>query len=104
MIAKCSKPPHYNEKRRKQVYFSERGNRASQKQCDNGKNNNDQRIYASMVCMYDNEKFPSRYFGESSKLTNWIFDSGSMCHNTPQVSGFIPGSLEDTDKHIEVVD
>ena len=23
---------------------------------------------------------------------------------TPQVSGFIPGSLEDTDKYIEVVD
>ena len=27
-----------------------------------------------------------------------------MFHVTPQVSGFIPGSLEDTDKHIEVAD
>ena len=27
-----------------------------------------------------------------------------MCHMTPHVSVFIPGSLEDTDKHTEVVD
>ena len=27
-----------------------------------------------------------------------------MCHITPDVSVFIPGSLEDTDKHIEVAD
>ena len=38
------------------------------------------------------------------KLTNWISDSGAMCHMTPEVSDFIPGSLKDTDKHIEVSD
>ena len=27
-----------------------------------------------------------------------------MCHMIPDVSDFIPGSLEDTDEHIEVAD
>ena len=27
-----------------------------------------------------------------------------MCHMTPEVSDFIPGSLEDTDKYIGVAD
>ena len=27
-----------------------------------------------------------------------------MCHMTLEVSDYIPGSLEDTDKHIEVAD
>ena len=31
-------------------------------------------------------------------------DSGATCHITPEVSDFIPGSLEDMDKHIEVMD
>ena len=38
------------------------------------------------------------------QLTTWILDSGATCHMTPEVSYFIPGSLEYTDKHIEVVD
>ena len=54
--------------------------------------------------MSGNEKNSSRYFGDSSKLTNWILDSGATFHMTPQVSGFIPGLLEDTDKYIEVAD
>ena len=54
--------------------------------------------------MYDNDKYSSRDFGDSSQLTNWVLDPGAMCHMMPQVSGFILGSLEDTDKHIEVVD
>ena len=29
-------------------------------------------------------------------------DSGATCHRTPEVSDFIPGLLEDIDKHIEV--
>ena len=37
-------------------------------------------------------------------MTNWSSDSGATCHMTPEVSDFIPGSLEDTDEHIEVVD
>ena len=57
-----------------------------------------------MACMYDNVKFSSRDFGDSLKLTNWILYSGEMCHMTPQISDFIPVSLEDTDKHIEVAD
>ena len=31
-------------------------------------------------------------------------DSGATCHITPEVTDFIPGSLEDTDKFIEVAD
>ena len=54
--------------------------------------------------MSGNDESPSRDFGDSSQLTNWILYSGAMCHMKPQVSGFIPGSLEDTDKHIEVAD
>ena len=104
LISKCPKPPKDNEKRRKQVRFSERGNRASQKECDNGNNDNDKNIYASMSHLSDNDKSAGRYFGHSSQLNNWIFDSGATCHMTPQVSYFIPGPLEDTDKHIEVVD
>ena len=54
--------------------------------------------------MSDKGKCSSRYFGDSSQLTNWILDSGATCHMTPHVSGFIPGSLEDLDKNIEVAD
>ena len=43
-------------------------------------------------------------YGDSSQLTNWILDSGTTCHMTPEVKDFIPGSLEDTDKYIEVAD
>ena len=43
-------------------------------------------------------------YGDSSQLTNWILDSGATCHMTPEVTDFIPGSLEDTDKFIEVAD
>ena len=80
------------------------GNCASQKECENGDNDNDQKIYASMAWMSDNDEITSRDFGDSSQLTNWIWDSGATCHIPPQVSDFIPGSLEDTDKHIEVAD
>ena len=47
MIAKCPKPPKDNDKRRKQVRFNEKCNCA----CDNGKNNDDHKIYASMAWM-----------------------------------------------------
>ena len=47
---------------------------------------------------------PSGKFGDSSQLTNWIVDSIATCHMTPEVSDFIPGLLEDMDKHIEVAD
>ena len=57
-----------------------------------------------MACMYVNDKCPSGNFGDSSQLTNWILDSGSTCHMIPELSDFIPGMLEDTNKHIEVAD
>ena len=100
MIAKCPNPPKYNWKRRKQVRFNEKGNCA----CKNGKNNSDQKIYASMAQMPSNDKRSSENYGDSSQLTNWILDSGATCHMKPEVSAFIPGSLEDTDKYIEVTD
>ena len=61
-------------------------------------------MYASMARMSDNHECPSESFGGISQLTNCILDSGATFHMTPEVSDFIPGSLEDTDKHIEVAD
>ena len=100
MIAKCTKPPKDNKKRRRQVCFNEKVNRA----CDKCKNNDDHKIYASMACMSSNDECSSDKYGDSLQLTNWIFYSGATCHMTPEVSDFIPSSLEDTDKYIEVVD
>ena len=100
LIAKCPNQPKDNEKRRNEVIFNEKGKSA----CDNSENNSDQKIFVSMAPMYSNDEYPSGDFGDSYQLTNWILDSGSMCHMTPEVSDFIPGLLEDTDKHIEVAD
>ena len=61
-------------------------------------------IYVSIARMYDNDKSSSRDFVDSLKLTNWILDSVATCHMTPHVPNFIPGSLEDTYKYIEVAD
>ena len=72
--------------------------------CDNGKNNSDQKIYVSMAHISDNDEYLSGNFGDSSQLTNWILDSGAACHITTEVWDFIPGLLEDVDKHIEVLD
>ena len=57
-----------------------------------------------MARMSGNDECPSENFGDSSQLTNWILDYRSTCHMTPEVSDFIPSSLEDTNKHIEVTD
>ena len=57
-----------------------------------------------MARMSNNDKCPSGIFGDSSQLTNWILDYVATCHMTPEISDFTPGSLEDTDKHIEVAD
>ena len=100
MIEKFPNPPKDNEKRRKQARFNEKGNRS----CNNSKINSDQKIYASMAHMSVNDEFPSGNFGDSSQLSNWIMDSGAACHMTSEVSNFIPVSLEDRDKHIEVAD
>ena len=79
LIVKFPKPPKENQKHRKKVSFNEKVNRAY----DNGKNNSDQKIYAYMACMSDNEGCPSGNFGDSSQLTNWILDSVSTYHMTP---------------------
>ena len=54
--------------------------------------------------MSSNDERKSEKYGDSLQLTNWILDSGATCHMKPEVLDFIPGLLEDTDKHIEVVD
>ena len=98
LIAKCPNPPKENEKRRNQVSFNEKVNHA----CNNGKNNSDKNVYAYMARMSDNDECPSRNFGDSLQLTNWILDSRETCHITSEVLGFIPGSLEDTDKILKL--
>ena len=57
-----------------------------------------------MARMSNDDKRENKYYGNSSRLTNWILDSGATCHMTPEVTDFIPGSLEDTEKFIEVAD
>ena len=57
-----------------------------------------------MSRMSSDDKRKSVKYGDSSQLTNWILDSGATCHMTPKVSDFIPVTLEDTDKYIEVSD
>ena len=100
MIAKCPKPPKDSEKIRKSARSNEKGNRA----CDNSKDDNDYKTYTSMAQMSSDEKCESKDYGDSSQLTNCILDSGATCHMTPEFTDFIPGSLQDTDKFIEVAD
>ena len=57
-----------------------------------------------MARMYGNDEFHSGNSRDSSQLTNQILDSGATCHMTPDISNFIPSSLEDTDKQIDVTD
>ena len=80
--------------------MNEKGNRA----CKNGEDNADHNIYAYMARMSSDDKRKSGKYGDSSQLTNWILGSGTTCHMTQDVSDFIPGTLEDTDKKIEVAD
>ena len=87
MIENFPKPPKDNEKQQNQLRFNLKGNR----RCDNGKNNSDQKIYASMARISSNDEHSSENYGESLQLTNWILDSGATCHMTPEVSYFIPG-------------
>ena len=56
-----------------------------------------------MKRMSVNGKRSSRY-GDGLQMTNWTLDSVAICPMIPQVSGFIPNSLEDTDKYTEVAD
>ena len=100
MIAKCPKPPKDSEKRRKYKKSKEKGYRA----CDNSNDDDELKVYASMARMSNDDKIENKDYGNSSQLTNCILDSGATCHMTPEVTDFIPGSLEDTDTFIEVAD
>ena len=55
-----------------------------------------------MACMSSDDERKSVKYGDSSQFTNWILDLEETCHMTPEVLDFIPGTLEDTDKYIEV--
>ena len=57
-----------------------------------------------MARMSSDDGRKSVKYGDSSKWTNSILNSGATCHMTLGVTDFIPGSLEDTDKYIEVAD
>ena len=54
--------------------------------------------------MSSDDKRESKEYGDSSQWINWTLDSGATWHMTPEVTDLIPGSLEDTDKFIEVAD
>ena len=73
MIVQCPKPPKDSEKRRKSVRFNEKVNRA----CDNGEDDNDHKIYASMARMSSDDERESKEYGDSLQLTNQILDSGA---------------------------
>ena len=57
-----------------------------------------------MARMSSDDKREGKDYGDSSQLTNCILDSGDTCDMMPEVTYFIPESLEDTDKFIEVAD
>ena len=63
-----------------------------------------QKIYASMSHMSSNAKIPKRNYGDSSQMINLFFDSGATCHMTIYISDYIPVSLAERDKYIEVPD
>ena len=63
MIAKYPNPLKDYGKRRRQVRFNEKGNRA----CDNSENNDDHKINASMVQMSSNEEHKSKKYGDTSQ-------------------------------------
>ena len=62
MIAKCTKPPKDSDKWSKSVCFDEKGNRA----CDNGKDDNDHKIYASMARMSSDDERKRKEYGDSA--------------------------------------
>ena len=57
-----------------------------------------------MARMPNDDVSENKDYDDSSQLTDWILDSGETCHMKPEVTDFIPGSLEDTDKSIEFAD
>ena len=78
----------------------EKGNSAKDNSYDDG----DLKVYESMARMSNDDIRENKDYGDSSQLANWILDSGATFHMTTEVTDFIPGSLDDTDKFIEVAD
>ena len=78
------KAPKDNEKRRKQVCFNEKGNFV----CDNGKNNSDQKIYASMSKMSGNDECPSEKLGtvHNGPIGFWILEQRATQHQKFHIS------------------
>ena len=54
--------------------------------------------------MYGNDECPSEFFCNSSQLIYSILDSREICHMIPEFSNFVPASLENTDRQIEMED
>ena len=50
-----------------------------------------------------NVKISLKDFGGSSQLTNCVLESDVMYNMTPEIPNFLPGSLLETDKYIEVI-
>ena len=46
-----------------------------------------------MERMSYNAEIPTRYFGDSSQMENWISYSGMNCHMTTQIPGFYTGLI-----------
>ena len=57
-----------------------------------------------MARTYTIDESTKKYFGDRSELTRLILGSGATCHMKPDVFDFIPESLVETYKYIEVVD
>ena len=57
-----------------------------------------------MARMYSNVEILRRDFGDSLQPTNCILDSCAKCHMTPEILDFIPVSLVETYKYVEVAD
>ena len=57
-----------------------------------------------MARMYSDDERKSVKYGDNSQLTSCILDYRATCHMALEVSYFIPVSLEDSYKHIEVAD
>ena len=52
----------------------------------------------------NNADSPRRNYVDSLQLINRVLDSVATCHMTSEIIDFIPGSLVETYKYIEVAD
>ena len=96
------KKVHWNMKKPQTcAYISTKIDKISEKYTDESVSQN---IHVYMARMSTNTESTRRSYGDIFQLTNWILDSGATCHITLDISNFIPVSLVETDKYIEVAD